>query len=290
MAYQIFTDATSDIDLELLNRHPNIEIIPMDVIVDDRKYTYGPYGDLKAEDFYKMLKEGKYARTSQINPEVYMKYFEEKLSQGIDVLYLCFTSGLSGTYNTVSLCAKELAETYPERDVICIDTLCAGPGEGLLVIEAAKRQEEGYTLYELARWVETHKRYMGHWFTVDTLEYLRRGGRISTLAAAAGTVLQIRPLLTVNSEGKLSIVEKCRGAKRTKNALLERFKERWDPGMGDLILVGYSDNRKAAEDLKASVLELAPKAQIHITEIGPVIGSHTGPGFLGFVFWENVSH
>lgn len=210
-AYQIFTDATADCSAKMLSDMGSVKIIPMEVEIGGKVYTYAPDGDISPHEFYESQRAGNFASTSQINPDIYFKNFEPCLREGKDILYLCFTSGMSGTYQTVQICAEILRERFPERQIVCVDTLCASVGEGLLVYEAACRQAEGLSLEEVADWVIGHRMQICHWFTVDTFEHLRHGGRVSGAAAAIGTVLNIKPLLHVDEQGQLAVVEKPRG-------------------------------------------------------------------------------
>ena len=156
-AYRIFTDATADISLSMMDGLPRVEIIPMDVEIGGESYSYGPNGNLNINRFYQMQREGQFATTSQINPMAYMKAFEAALRDGYDVLYICFSSGLSGTINNAQMCATELREKYPLRKIICVDSLCASVGEGFLVREAARMQAKGLSIDELAKWIEDHR-------------------------------------------------------------------------------------------------------------------------------------
>lgn len=287
MGYQIFTDATADLNEDLLFGLPNIEIIPMEILVGGGVYTYGPKGNLSISQFYKMLREGAFATTSQIPPETYRACFTPYLEAGQDILYLGFTSGLSGTINSANLCARELEEEYPDRKIICVDTLCASVGEGLLVREAAKRQAEGMDIEELAMWAAGSCLDVCHWFSVDTFEHLKHGGRVSNAAAVAGSVLNIKPLLHVDAEGKLKVVEKPRGHKQALKVKLSRMKEGWNPEQGNSVIIGHGDCLERAEECKQKILEQHPEADVHIADIGPVIGAHTGPGILAIIYWGN---
>ena len=284
-AYQIFTDATADLAGSLLTDIPPVEIIPMQVEIGGKEYTYGPAGDLSVAGFYRLQREGKFAATSQINPSVYFQYFEPCLSEGRDILYLSFSSGMSGTIQSAKLCVEELREAYPERTILCIDTLCASVGEGFLVREAAKKQAEGFSIRETADWVEAHRLEVCHWFTVDTFAHLRHGGRVSSAAAMVGTALQIKPLLHVNERGCLQVAEKPRGRKNAIAAQLAKMEQGWAPSFGNLVVIGHGDAPDAAGQLQEAVSLRFPKAEIHTTDIGPVIGAHTGPGMLALVYW-----
>lgn len=287
MGYQIFTDATADLNEDLLFGLPNVEIIPMEILVGGTVYTYGPKGNLTTDQFYKMLRDGAFASTSQITPETYRTYFTPYLEAGQDILYLGFSSGLSGTMNSAYLCGKELEEEFPDRKILCVDTLCASVGEGFLVREALKRQAEGMNIEELAKWVTDNCQEVCHWFSVDTFEHLKHGGRVSNATAVAGSVLNIKPLLHVDEEGKLKVVEKPRGQKQALKAKLTHMKEGWNPEQGNFVIVGHGDCLERAEECRQKVLEQHPEADIHIAEIGPVIGSHTGPGILAIIYWGN---
>ncbi len=285
MDYQIFTDATADANEELLARYPDVRVIPMGVEICDRAYTYGPGGDITVDEFYALQRAGNYAASSQINPSVYTQYFTEALEQGRDVLYLCFSSGLSGTIQAARLCIQELQEQYPQRKILCIDTLCASAGEGFLVCEAARKQAEGYSFDALADWVNAHRLQVCHWFTVDVFDHLQHGGRVSAATAVVGTALQIKPLLHVDEEGKLAVMEKPRGRKRAIQAQLAHMEAGWTPEESRLVFVCHGDCPEGAQLLRQAVEERFPDADIWTTDIGPVIGAHTGPGMLALIYW-----
>ncbi|MBQ9348070.1 MAG: DegV family protein, partial [Oscillibacter sp.] len=183
------------------------------------------------------------------------------------------------------LCAEELREDYPDRRVVCADTFCASAGMGFLVREALLRQQGGMELDALSAWLGEHCRNVAHWFTVDTFEHLRHGGRVSAASAAIGTMLQIKPLLTVDREGKLKVAGKPRGRVAAIKTLVSRMETEWMPEAGRLVGIAHGDCPDGAEQLKNAVLSRFPEADIRITEIGPVIGSHTGPGMLALLYW-----
>ncbi len=284
MSYRLFTDATADLTPELMEGLPEVTVLPMDITLDGRSFVCGP-GGITPAAFYAAQRAGKFASTSQIRPAVYLDAFEDCLRSGADVLYLCFSSGMSATCQTAQLCAAELRERYPQRRVLCLDTLCASVGEGFLVREAARRQAEGFTLDELAAWVLESRSRVCHWFTVDTFEHLKHGGRISGAAAAVGTVLQIKPLLHVSGQGTLEVAEKPRGAQRAMAAQLARMEKGWTPAHGTLVLVGHGNCPDRAAELRAQIERRFPTAQVMTAPIGPVIGAHTGPGMLAVIFW-----
>ena len=285
--YQIFTDATADLTSELMIGLPCVEIIPMQVEIGGREYTYGPGGTITSGDFYSLQRAGNFASTSQINPTVYFEKFEPYLRRSTDILYLSFSSGLSGTFQSANLCAEELRQQYPERKIICIDTLGASVGEGFLVREAAKMQQAGLSIDELADWVTVNRLRVCHWFTVDTFTYLRHGGRVSASAAVLGSALQIKPLLHVDEDGHLQPQEKPRGRKNAIAAQLVRMEQGWQPELGRSVLIGHCDDLEAAKVLQGRIMERFPDAEIYIADIGPVIGAHSGPGTLALFYWGN---
>lgn len=284
-SYQIFTDATADMSHSMLKDLPPVKIIPMNVNIAGQDNSYGPNGTIDCKEFYRLQREGHFASTSQINVLTYRQYFEPVLKEGKDILYLCFSSGMSGTYQAAYLCMEELQNLYPQRTIICIDSLCASVGEGFLVREALRKQAEGMDLIDLSDWILANNRKVCHWFTVDVFEHLKHGGRVSAVSAAVGTTLQIKPLLHVTEEGKLQVAGKPRGRKKAIAAQLEKMTKGWTPERGNLVVIGHGDDPEAAQLLKKAVLEKFPTADIHITEIGPIIGAHTGPGMLALIFW-----
>lgn len=283
--YRIVTDATADIGAEAMEGLPPVRVIPMELELGGREYIYGPGGNITAEEFYRLQRSGQFAQTSAISPATYTEAFSACLREGRDVLYLCFSSGLSSTIQSAKISIQELEARFPERKIVCLDTLCASLGEGFLIREAARKQAEGLSLRELADWVLAHRLQVCHWFTVDSFTHLRHGGRVSAAAAALGTALQIKPLLRVDENGELQVAGKPRGRKRAVAALLEQMEKGWTPVEGTLVLVGHASSPDAAAELRDQVSRRFPSAEIRLADIGPVIGSHTGPGMLALVFW-----
>lgn len=285
MGYKILTDATADLSTEMMAGLPEVEVIPMEITVGDDRYLYGTSDGLDAEQFYELQRSGKYASTAQIPPYVYYEFFKKYLEQGLDVLYLSFSSGLSGTFQSSQIAMNELREYYPERKIVSLDTKGASIGEALLVREAARKQGEGMSVMDLKQWILAHRLEACHWFTVDQLEHLKHGGRISPATAAIGTMLQIKPLLHVDREGVLTVVEKPRGRKKSIECQLSRMEKGWNPGFSREVIVAHGGNLPLAEQLKSAVAARFPEAQIYVAEIGPVIGAHTGPDMLALSYW-----
>ncbi|MBQ1507949.1 MAG: DegV family protein [Erysipelotrichaceae bacterium] len=282
--YVLITDAASGLSPE------EIDIIPMPLEIDEKEYFYGGEDmTITAEAFYQKMKDGAYPSTSQVSPSVYTEHFERFLKEGKDILYLGFSSGLSGTLQSSVLAKKILRDDYPDRKIYCIDTLCASAGEGYLVREAMKKKEEGYSYEELLDFVETHKRDVAHWFTIDTLDYLEHGGRIPAAAASLGALLHIKPVLSTDEEGKLTLVSMPRGKKKAVSLMLSRMEEEWDSQMGNKVFIGHADDLPKAEELENLVKEHFPEADTEIVLIDPVIASHVGPGMLAMVYWRKQS-
>ncbi len=284
-SYQIFTDATADFCDSMLKNAAPIKIIPMQVEIGGKSYSYGPCGDISASKFYALQHQGNYAATSQINPEVYRQYFEPALKDGKNIMYLCFSSGMSGTIQSANICIEELRKEYPERKILCTDTLCASVGEGFLVCEAAKKQAAGYTFERLADWVISNRLKVCHWFTVDVFDHLKHGGRVSATTAAVGTMLGIKPLLHVDEGGRLEAVGKPRGIKQAIAAQLDRIENGWSPDICRRIVIGHGDNLTTAQQLKGEIVRKFPKADVYIADIGPIIGAHAGPGVVAVIYW-----
>lgn len=286
--YKIFTDAASDLGISMMEGLPHVEVIPMGVNIGDEVHTFGPNGDLSVSRFYAMQRTGRFASTSQPNPEDFKKVFSDALAGGYDVLYLGLSSGISGTVNSARLAADEVRDQYPLRRIVCIDTLCASVGQGFLVREAARRQAGGMGFDELVSWVQENKLKVCHWFTVDTFDHLKHGGRVGSASAVVGGVLNIKPLLHVTEEGTLAVAKKPRGSKQAMRAQIERMESGWNPNLGNLVVIGHADNPIGAITLRDLVQERFPDAEIHTADIGAIIGAHVGPGMLALIYWGNT--
>ena len=285
MSYQIITDATADLSQDLVRDVPEIAVVPMEITVDGEVMRITKSDTPNMHDFYEKLRNGAEAKTSQINTEIYKECFSPILEQGKDILYLCFTSGLSGTINAAHIAIDELSDQYPGRKIICIDTLAASIGEGFLVREAARMQVEGMSIQDLAAWVDQNKLLVCHKFAVDSLTHLLRGGRMMSSFANIGNALQIKPMLRVDEEGKLKLAGNAHGKTQAMKRLSLMPAEGHRADFGNLFLVGHADHPDDAQKLKSMVESAYPDADVRIAQIGPVIGSHTGPGMCALVYW-----
>lgn len=280
--YVIISDSCSDLTPEIVNEI-DVRIIPMKFTVKGVSYeNYPDERDLPAHEFYDMVRGGEMPTTSQINSTEFIDIFEPFLQEGKDVLYIGFSSGLSGTYNNSRIAAGELSEKYPERKMITVDSLAASMGEGLLVYLAAKKREEGMAIEDLAHWVEENRNHLCHWFTVDDLNHLKRGGRVSSAAALFGTMLGIKPVLHVDDEGHLIPISKVRGRKASLDALVKEMEKTVTDS--STVFISHGDSLDDAEYVAEQVKSKFHPKEIRLNFIGPVIGSHSGPGTIALFF------
>lgn len=282
--YVILTESSCDLPPELLQR-AEIEVLPLTFTLEGRTYAHYPDArEYPIEKFYEKLKDGAAAVTAAANVAELSDAMESHLKRGEDVLFLCFSSALSSTRDSCAIAAQELSEKYPDRRIYTVDTLAASLGQGLLVYLTARRRQEGATIDEARDYAEATKLRVAHWFTVDDLHFLKRGGRISPAAAMVGTMLNVKPVLHVDDEGRLISMEKVRGRKAAIHRLLEKMEEAaTDPG-SQLILIGHTACLPEAEGLRDMIeAEFHPK-EICITDVGPIIGAHTGPGLVTLFF------
>lgn len=286
--YLLFCDATNDLPAEVVDKL-DVKIIPMGVVLDGKNYEYDMYEkELSCATFYAQLREGKLSSTSQINPLIYEEIFRPLLEEGKDIFYLCFTSGLSGTYQASLIAREALLEDFPDRKIICVDSLCASIGEGLLLYHVAKQRLAGMGIEELEAWTMDHRLETAHWFTVEDLFHLKRGGRLSTVEAAIGTALKIKPILSVDEEGKLFVAAKVRGTKKSMEYLIGKLEEEAGHLPKQTVIIGNGDNLEQAQALEKILRERDLVEDVIITNIGPVIGTHTGPGMLALVFMRKL--
>lgn len=286
--YQLFCDATNDLPAEVIDKL-DVKIVPMEVVLDGKSYTYDMYEkELSCAEFYAQLKEGKLSSTSQINPVVYEELFRPVLEEGKDIFYLAFTSGMSGTYQASLIAREILLEDFPDRKIICIDSLCASVGEGLLLYHAAKQRLGGMNMEELESWTMEHRLEVAHWFTVEDLFHLKRGGRLSTVEAVLGTALKIKPIISVDEEGKLYVADKVRGIKKCMEYLVGKLEEEAGHLPKQTVFIGNGDNMEQAKALEKILRERDLVEDVIITNIGPVIGTHTGPGMLAILFMRKL--
>ena len=279
--YVIFTDSSCDISHETLVEW-GVESLSLTFRFDDSDKEYNN-GDMSAADFYQKMREGRVAKTSAVNTQSFKETFEKILADGRDILYIGFSSGLSTTYNSAIVAAHMLCGEFPERRIITVDSLAASAGLGLLVRLAVEKRAQGASIDEVASYIEELKLRICHWFTVEDLVYLKRGGRVSPTAALVGNMLGIKPVLHVDDTGHLVNVAKIRGRKPSIVALADKYAELADPNF-KRIFISHGDCIEDAEYLASRIeAEHGVKVEI-ITYVGSVIGAHSGPGTLALFF------
>lgn len=287
MSYKLFTDIGCDLPLDYIQKH-ELAVLPMTVTIEGREYaiTSDP-NDTNAIDshvFYDKLRQGIPAHTAQINSEVYREHFEPVLRSGEDILYIAFSSGLSGSCNSASLIARELKEVYPERELVVVDSLCASLGQGLLMCMVVSRFERGMGLHELAQFAAESRQRVHHWVTVDDLAHLRRGGRVSGASALIGTVLSIKPIIMVDPSGKLVAVDKVQGRKRALKHLVDKMQQEARMPIAEPVLISHGDSLEDAKYVETLIRQRFGVDVLMMNDISPIIGCHSGPGTIALFF------
>ena len=281
MSYQIITDSCCDFTKEMYEK---LGLVVAPLMVNFRGQTYPDRNDGSLKDMYAGLRAGEVATTSAANPEQWQELMEPYLQKGEDLLVLAFSSGLSTTYQSASMAADELKAMYPDRTISVVDSLCASLGEGLLAYYACKKRDEGMSLQELTQWLLDNRLHLCHWFTVDDLMYLKRGGRVSAATAIMGTMLSIKPVLHVDNEGHLINVGKARGRKASIQAMAKKVAELGAGYDNSTMFISHGDCLEDAEYLAGLLKEQYGAKDVYINYVGAVIGSHSGPGTLALFF------
>ncbi|MBS5282656.1 MAG: DegV family protein [Clostridiales bacterium] len=286
--YAITCCSTADMPASYMKEH-QIPYACFHFRMEDQDYDDDLGASIPIEKFYQKIREGAMPVTSQVNPGQYEAMFEPILKEGRDIIHLTLSSGISGTYNSALIARDELLERYPDRRIRVIDSLGASCGYGLLVDAAWQKRQEGMGFEELADWIEANKLRVHHWFFTSDLTHLRRGGRISASAAFFGNMLNICPILNINSEGKLIPRDKCRGKKKAIRQLMEQMKLHAENGTdyAGTCYILHSSCEEDAKELSELIRQTFPhvKQPVPIFSIGTVIGSHTGPGTVAAIFW-----
>ena len=287
MSFELVTDSCCNLAEETIDRY-GLHVLPLTFMADGEDTVYQSY--LKGEKtdlsrFYKMMRDGKVFRTSLPNLSNTETLFRSLLDTGRDILYLGFSSGLSGTYEATELLAKQLRGEYPDRKIYTVDWLAASGGQGLLVWHACQHAEAGEGIDAVRDWVEGNKLRLAHWFTVDDLMFLWRGGRVSKTSAWAGTLLNIKPVLHVDDEGHLIPMEKVRGRKKSLTALLNHMEKTGTQPLADqMVFITHGDCLEEAQWLEQQIRDRFGVRDIVVNCIDPVIGAHSGPGTMALFF------
>ena len=285
--YVITTDNNSDLPEKYFKDH-GVGCMYLSYSMDGKNYTHENF--LPEHEFYEAMRNGSMPTTAQVNPENAKTLLEPYLKEGKDILHIAFSSGLSGTYNRSRIAAEELMEEYTDRRIIVVDSLSASLGQGLLVWLAQQKKELGQTLEDVADWVEKNKLKMVHLFTVDDLNHLYRGGRVSRTTAIVGSMLNIKPVLHVDNEGKLTAIGKVRGRKKALQELVKLMDEKIGSFGADCdtIFISHGDCEQDAQYVAAKVKEKYNIKNIIINQVGATIGAHSGPGTMALFFVGDV--
>lgn len=282
--YVLLTDSSADLT-DALVKELGVEVLPLSFTMRNKTYRNWPDNrEIDPKDFYRQLREGEMATTSAVNVSDFTETIEPHLKEGRDVLVVAFSSGLSATCHSAQIAAQELSEQYPERKVYVVDSLCASLGQGLLVWYAARMKNEGRGIGAVRDWLEENKLHLCHWFTVDDLHFLKRGGRISSATAVLGTMLSIKPVMHVDDEGRLIPVSKARGRKASLTALVDRMEATAIDPAGQTVFISHGDCLEDAEFVAGEVRRRLGVETVHINYVGPVIGNHSGPGTMALFF------
>ena len=288
MKFRICTDSASNLTDELIDKY-GIEMISYKAHYDEGReficYVRGRDYDASSKEYYDNMRKGVIYKTSLINAQDLAAFFEQFLSKGEDVLFVCMSSGLTGTCGSARIAAEELMEKYPDRKCIAVDSMAASLGEGLMVMELARlRDEENYTIEQAAKWLEDNRLKMCHIFTVDDLKYLKRGGRISGAAAAIASVLNIKPILKASDAGTIVSVDKIRGRKKTLNAVIDMVKEQIVNPQEQVIALAHGDCEEEAKYVAERLKEECKVKDVIIKIYDTCTGSHVGPGTIAVFF------
>ena len=282
--YVIVTDSSCDLPACLVEEL-EIHSVPLAFLFGEKTYyNYPDNREMAPKTFYDRLRGGEMATTNAVKVGQVSDFLAPFLEQGLDVLILGFSSGLSTSYNSYCIAAEDLAEQYPDRTIRVVDTLCASLGQGMLVYQAARLRQTGKSLEEVADWAEQNKLRQCHWFTVDDLFFLKRGGRVSAATAVVGTMLQIKPVLHVDNEGHLINVAKARGRKASLLALVDKVGQLGEDVADQTMFISHSDCEEDAQFVADQIKQKYGTKEIILNYIGPVIGAHTGPGCVALFF------
>ena len=282
--YVIMTDSCCDLT-DQMARDLELEVLPLTMHMDGQDYPNDLAGTaISNQEFYKRIRAGKLATTSAVNVGQFQDAMRRVLESGRDIVCVCFSSALSTTYQSAVIAAEDLRAEFPEAEIHVVDSLSASLGQGLLLYLAVEQKRKGLTAAELAKWVEDNRLTVCHWFTVDDLNFLKRGGRVSATTALLGTMLSIKPIMHTSDEGKLVPVSKARGRKAAIAALLDKIEALGIHPEKQTMFICHADCEADAKAVAQTIQDRFGTPTVHINYIGPVIGSHTGPNTMGIFF------
>lgn len=285
MNYEIYTDVSVDIDTDFAKEN-GVKYISMEYVIGgETKNCQEPESVEAMHDYYEKLRAKQPTNTSQITPYHYMNEFEQAVKNGMGVIYIALSSGLSNTYESALNAVNTLKEDYPDAQIEVVDSLGATGGMGLLVESACENRNRGMDLTENAKWLRDHAGLINYWFKVEDLMYLMRGGRVSAATAIVGTALNIKPILNINAEGKLDTVAKKRGNKQAYGWMIEQFARNYDFDISNTVYLSCADCPQDYEELEKQIKAIAPTANVKKTMLSPIIGAHTGPDMLAVIYY-----
>ncbi len=282
--FVIITDSSADLTPELV-AEAGVQVLPLSFTIQNKTYhNYPDDREMPVKEFYAMLRDGEMATTAAVNVADYSEAMEPILSSGRDVLILAFSSNLSATYQSSFVAVSEMREKYPERKIFTVDTLCASMGQGMLVYLACKERSKGRSIEEVRDWTEEHKLNLCHWFTVDDLNFLKRGGRVSAATALVGTMLSIKPVLHVDDAGRLISMGKTRGRAASLKALVDHMEESALNKGDQTVFLSHGDCPEDAQKVVDDIEARFGVKKVYVNHVGPVVGAHSGPGTVALFF------
>ena len=282
--FRIFTDSSCDLPQSVAEAL-SLTVLPLTFHYEDKQYyNYLDWREIDVRDFFNILRQGGVVKTSAANTEAFISAMEPVLAAGEDILYIGFSSALSGTYNAGAAAAAELSEKYPDRKVYAVDSLSASLGQGLLLHHVVAEKRKGKSIDEVRDFAERTKLHLCHWFTVDDLMFLKRGGRVSATTALVGTMLGIKPVMHMDNNGRLINVDKARGRKASIKALVAKMGKLGTDLANQAVFICHGDCQSEAEFTAEMIRAQYGVKDIMIHPVGPVIGSHSGPGTLAIFF------
>lgn len=282
----LFTDSCCDLPISFVNEN-NIQVMPIIVNINGEDIPDDLGKSISHKDFYSLIRNGKLPKTSQVNVDTFERNFKKYVREGYSIIYIGFSSDLSGCVNSARLAKEIIDEEIKDADITIVDTKSASMGLGLLVYYAANMLKEGKSKEDIVNWLENNKLKVNHWFTVDDLNHLKRGGRVSSTVAIVGTMLSIKPIMHVDNEGRLIPISKVKGRKKAIKVLCDKLKEKIVDSENQTVFISHGDCIQEAENLKGLILSEVKVKEIIINNIGPAVGSHSGPGTLALFFIGN---
>lgn len=286
MNYEILVDMSIDIDLNVLKAN-DVKFVPMEYMIGEESHKcFAPESDEMMHEYYDKLRNKVPTQTSQISPYHYLEVFEPLVKEGKEILYISLSSGLSKTYESALMAVKMLSEKYDNVNIEVVDSLGATGGMGLLTETACASRAAGMSLSNNAEMLRVQVTKTSYWFKVEDLMYLMRGGRVSATTAVVGTALNIKPILTIDPNGKLETVAKKRGDRQALSYMIEQFEKNFDPSAGNSVYISCADCKDIANTLKSALLEKHPDLDVHITMLSPIIGAHTGPDMVSLIYYS----